>query len=124
MPHHLLALALALVACSDSSSGAPPGNAAGVGNVCRSNADCPTNDCYLGPWGGYCTAPCTQEGETAGCPVDTVCKPIQGRTHKCLLVCGSQTSCGRDTCPDDFCPTGSSCVSIGGSSLRACEPNP
>ena len=58
-------------ACGDDG----PLHPEGVGNACTEDADCPTNNCYLGPAGGYCTATCQDEGSTDQCPVDTVCKP-------------------------------------------------
>lgn len=117
-----------LAACgSDDDNGASgTGNPAGVGNRCTKNEDCSTKECYLGPGGGYCTSPCSTEGETASCPLDTVCKPIQGGARRCLLVCGSGTSCGGDAgpCDADFCPRGSSCVSVSNTDKKACEPDP
>jgi hypothetical protein len=122
-PYLLAAMAMG---CGDSDdryqSGS--GNPAGVGNHCDENADCETNECYLGPGGGYCTSPCTTEGDTTDCPLDTVCKPIQGGPRRCLLICGSASTCDLADCPDAFCPTGSSCVSISGTTLQGCEPDP
>jgi hypothetical protein len=115
----LLALALSFGCGSDGD-----GNPAGVGNRCLTNDDCATKVCYLGPGGGYCTSPCNNEGDTAACPPDTVCKPIQGGARRCLLICGSDSTCGKDECPRDFCPAGSGCVSVGNTSAKACEPNP
>src|SRR5687768_1240930 len=81
-------------------------NPAGIGNRCDDNEDCATKNCYLGPGGGYCTATCMTEGATDECPVDTVCKPIQGGARRCLLVCGSGSTCGKDECEENYCPTG------------------
>lgn len=121
----LFFLCLALSSCGDDDDDGRGGNPSGVGNYCESDADCATGECYLGPGGGYCTSPCSDEGDTSACPLDTICKPIQGGARRCLLVCGSETSCGKlEGCADSYCPTGSSCVSISGSALRACEPNP
>jgi hypothetical protein len=120
----VLLVGVALGACGDDDDKGS-GNPAGVGNHCERNEDCATRECYLGPGGGYCTSPCSQEGDTSECPVDTVCKPIQGGARRCLLICGSQTSCGDiDACEGLYCPQGSSCVAISNSSLRACEPAP
>ena len=125
----VVACAVAAAACGDdddASGGPGAGNPTGVGNSCAKNDDCATDNCYLGPGGGYCTTTCSDEGSSSQCPVDTVCKPIQGGARRCLLVCGSASSC-RDTgagCADDFCPSGSSCVSVGGTDNRACEPAP
>ena len=123
------ALGLALVACGGSDDGVRvggPANPSGVGNRCERDADCANGTCYLGPGGGYCTTPCSDEGSEAQCPLDTVCKPIQGGPRRCLLICGSASSCpdGREGCGDDFCPSGSSCVSVSETSARACEPEP
>jgi hypothetical protein len=118
------ALVIGVLACGDDPPPAGSGNPAGVGSRCGRNEDCKTNNCYLGNGGGYCTTTCSNEGSTGECPVDTVCKPIQGGARRCLLVCGSATSCGQTTCPDAFCPTKSSCVSVSNTSLRACEPDP
>jgi hypothetical protein len=108
-------------ACGDSSTEHPQG----IGNACQKNDDCPTQNCYLGPGGGYCTSTCFKEGSTAQCPVDTVCKPIQGGARRCLLVCGSAHYCAPgQTCDATWCPTGSSCVNVSESDLQACEPNP
>ena len=96
----------------------------GIGNYCEGDDQCETNLCYIGPGGGYCTSPCAAEGSVEGCPADTVCKPIQGGDRRCLLVCGSESACDGSGCPVDFCPTGSSCVEVSGSDLRACEPDP
>jgi hypothetical protein len=120
----LLVVVIVLMAsggCGDDASPHPEG----VGNACTKNDDCPTNNCYLGPAGGYCTATCKDEGSTAQCPVDTVCKPIQGGARRCLLVCGSEYYCPKGaTCGDDWCPAGSSCTDVSHSSLKGCEPNP
>ena len=122
MKHFLFSLAIALLlptACGDRT------HADGVGNTCEEDDDCETGDCYIGPDGGYCTAPCGGEGETADCPADTVCKPIQGGPARCLLVCGSESACDdRGGCDDDECPAGSGCVDVSDTDLRACEPNP
>lgn len=96
----------------------------GVGNSCAVDEDCETGTCYLGPGGGYCTSPCSTEGDISECPEDTVCKPIQGGARRCLLVCGSTSSCDGTSCAEDFCPSGSSCTSVGNTDLRACEPDP
>jgi hypothetical protein len=121
----LLLLAIALPGCDDDDNPGGSGNPAGVGNYCQRNEDCPTGECYLGPGGGYCTSVCSEEGDISECPGDTVCKPIQGGPRRCLLICGSQTSCGDlDDCDDLYCPQGSSCVSISNSSFHACEPEP
>ena len=112
-------IALLCAACGGDSS-----NPSGVGNHCEKNEDCKAGECYLGPGGGYCTTACMNEGSTSECPADTICKPIQGGARRCLLVCGSQSSCGDATCSADFCPSGSSCVSVGNTTARGCEPNP
>jgi hypothetical protein len=113
-----------LISCSDDDDNGSD-NPAGVGSHCERNDQCATGECYLGPGGGYCTSTCSEEGDISECPVDTVCKPIQGGARRCLLICGSETSCGDlNSCEDLYCPQGSSCVSISGSSLRACEPEP
>jgi hypothetical protein len=123
----LVALACVLAGCG-SDDPPPPGsgNPAGVGNYCQVNTDCPTGECYVGPGGGYCTSPCTNEGDIAECPVDTVCKPIQGGAPRCLLICGSASTCDTagQPCATDFCPLGSQCVSIANTTVRACEPSP
>lgn len=119
-------LGLVLVGCGDDErypyeSDHPEG----IGNACQEDADCPTNECYLGPGGGYCTSECQDEGSTAQCPVDTVCKPIQGGARRCLLVCGTDHYCpSGTTCDDYWCPSGSTCVSVDNTELRACEPVP
>ncbi|MFB6375785.1 MAG: hypothetical protein ABEN55_22340, partial [Bradymonadaceae bacterium] len=97
----------------------------GVGNACESDEDCETGNCYQGPGGGYCTTECSGEGNRDECPVDTVCKPIQGGSARCLLVCGSTSACD-DTgdCGDAECPSGSSCVTVSNTDRRACEPKP
>jgi hypothetical protein len=120
----ILLLALSASCGGDDDTGGGTGNPAGVGNRCTKDADCATNQCYLGPGGGYCTTTCADEGNTAQCPIDTVCKPIQGGPRRCLLVCGSSSTCGETSCPMDHCPRGSSCVSISNSNLKACEPDP
>jgi len=112
-----------VTSCGGDDSGGPS-NPAGIGNRCVRAEDCPTGECYLGPGGGYCTSPCTTEGDISECPLDTVCKPIQGGARRCLLVCGSSSSCGDARCPDGFCPSGSSCVSVSHTGLKACEPEP
>ena len=127
----LLVAACTLVALScgddDDNQGYPAGsgNPAGVGNHCEVDADCATGVCYVGPGGGYCTSVCSAEGDLSACPPDTVCKPIQGGPMRCLLICGSASSCyGMDECPTEYCPSGSSCVAVSGSTYRACEPEP
>lgn len=121
---------IGLAACGSDdpaagSSGGGTDNPAGVGNACAKNEDCATSNCYLGPGGGYCTTTCSDEGSTAQCPVDTVCKPIQGGARRCLLVCGSASACdGRSDCASAFCPSGSSCTSVSNTQARVCEPNP
>ena len=122
----LVVLGVAPLACGDDDDGrAGNRNAAGVGNYCEADGDCPTGECYLGPGGGYCTSECSQEGNVAECPLDTVCKPIQGGPRRCLLICGSESSCDSlENCARDFCPNGSSCVSVGSTEYRGCEPDP
>lgn len=115
------------LACGDDDNDAADlsGNPAGVGNFCKTDNDCETHECYIGPGGGYCTSACTHEGSTSECPVDTVCKPIQGGPARCLLVCGSESACDRlEGCREDYCPGGSSCVSVSETDLRGCEPDP
>lgn len=112
---------LFLVGCGSDGLSHPEG----IGHSCAVNADCPTNNCYLGPGGGYCTSTCQNEGSTTECPTDTVCKPIQGGARRCLLVCGSKYYCPADTtCEASWCPAGSSCVDISQSDLKGCEPSP
>lgn len=118
------AFAALLASCGSDRDRDRDAHADGVGNFCVEDADCPTGECYLGPGGGYCTSPCSEEGDTSECPLDTVCKPIQGGARRCLLICGSDSSCDEAGCPVDFCPVGSSCVSVGGTSQKACEPDP
>ena len=124
----LLGLIVAVsVSCGDDDEdddGHGHGNPDGIGNYCEKDQDCPSGTCYLGPGGGYCTSPCSKEGDTSECPADTVCKPIQGGPARCLLICGSSSSCDESHCPDEHCPSGSSCVSVSDTSARACEPNP
>jgi len=124
----LLACAALLASgCGDDEDDGPvgPAHPEGVGNACVENADCPTDNCYLGPAGGYCTSECLDEGSTEQCPIDTVCKPIQGGARRCLLVCGTDHYCPEGTtCTDTWCPSGSSCVSVGNTALSACEPAP
>lgn len=110
----MAALCLGVTACSGT----------GVGNRCNVDDDCETGTCYVGPGGGYCTTPCENEGSTAECPQDTVCKPIQGGPRRCLLICGSESACRDGACEESTCPDGSSCVAIGNTEVRACEPNP
>jgi hypothetical protein len=109
----------------DDDDGWRNGNPAGVGNHCATDADCATGECYVGPGGGYCTSPCSTEGDISECPPDTVCKPIQGGPRRCLLICGSESSCyGLDECPTNYCPDGSSCVTVSNTDHMACEPDP
>lgn len=117
-------LTLSFAACGGDDRRGDGENPEGVGNYCEANADCATGECYLGPGGGYCTSPCSEEGDVSECPLDTVCKPIQGGARRCLLVCGSASTCDELSCPEDFCPAGSSCVSISGTDLKGCEPDP
>lgn len=120
-------IAIVVVACGDddANNGSATGNAAGVGNYCVKNEDCPTNNCYLGPGGGYCTTTCADEGSVDQCPIDTVCKPIQGGARRCLLICGSKSTCDAPAgCDTNFCPSGSSCVSVSQTTNKACEPAP
>jgi hypothetical protein len=111
-----LILIATLTACGDDD--------AGVGNYCEVDEDCDTGECYVGPGGGYCTSPCSEEGSTDECPDDTICKPIQGGPARCLLVCGSESACDGGDCSEEACPDGSGCVSVSGADLRACEPDP
>jgi hypothetical protein len=121
----LTTLALGVApACGDDDDDGPSGHPEGVGNHCAEDSDCPTGTCYIGPGGGYCTAPCSGEGSTDGCPADTVCKPIQGGAERCLLICGSASTCGETDCPDEYCPSGSSCVAVSNTSHHGCEPDP
>lgn len=76
-----------MVACGGddanvSSSNGGSGNPSGVGNSCTKNEDCSTNNRYLGPGGGYCATTCSDEGSTSQCPLDTICKPIQGGARR------------------------------------------
>ena len=87
----IAAFSLGFVGCDDDDDDDNgSGHEQGIGNSCDSNDDCPTDNCYLGPAGGYCTSTCQDEGSTEQCPVDTVCKPIQGGARRCLLVCGTE----------------------------------
>jgi hypothetical protein len=128
MNARLLCLALSItVGCgNDDRGGDPGGHPDGIGNRCDEDADCETHECYIGPGGGYCTTECSDEGSESQCPLDTVCKPIQGGARRCLLICGSETACDEilDECFDEYCPSGSSCVSVGNTSRHACEPDP
>jgi hypothetical protein len=41
------------------------------------------------------------------------------------LICGSESACdGADDCDPEWCPEGSSCVSVDNTEHMACEPNP
>lgn len=122
----LLAVIVASCGGNDSGSeGGSSGNPSGIGNYCEVDEDCPTGTCYLGPGGGYCTSPCSREGETGDCPADTVCKPIQGGPSRCLLICGSESSCREsEPCGSLYCPQGSACVSVDSTEHRGCEPEP
>ena len=123
----LVALFLAVgthAGCGDDDD-QPRGNPSGVGNVCARDSDCETGKCFLRRAFGYCTKSCDREGDTAECPPDSVCKPIQGGERRCLLVCGSQTACASlDSCRPDYCPDGSSCVGVSNTDVLACEPEP
>ena len=121
-----LAAAAVTIGCGDDdgSYDAGRGHADGVGNSCSQDSDCPTDNCYLGPAGGYCTSDCEDEGSTSQCPLDTVCKPIQGGQASCLLVCGSDHCPAETDCASDWCPAGSNCVSVSDSDTGACEPEP
>jgi len=123
-----LLLLLVTPSCSDDEdrrdSSSSSGNPSGVGNHCSDDADCETDDCYIGPGGGYCTTACSDEGSESQCPVDTVCKPIQGGARRCLLICGSDSACDVTDCATDYCPSGSSCVSVSSTTNQACEPEP
>lgn len=124
----LVILILLAPACSDdrgsNGSGSSSGNTDGIGNHCDGDADCETNECYIGPSGGYCTTACSDEGSESQCPLDTVCKPIQGGARRCLLICGSDSACDVGDCGTDHCPSGSSCVSVSNTTRQACEPEP
>ena len=74
--------------------------------------------------GGYCTTECLDEGSESQCPLDTVCKPIQGGARRCLLICGSDSACDFSDCGTNYCPSGSSCVSVDNTTHQACEPEP
>jgi hypothetical protein len=121
---YLLSVGLLTAAVPLLVAGCGDDDASGVGNACEVDEDCETGECYLGPGGGYCTSPCSEEGDTSECPTDTICKPIQGGARRCLLICGSESACTDGDCDDETCPDGSSCVSISGASARACEPDP
>ena len=85
----------------------------GIAGACAHDDDCPTGECYTGTDPGYCTAECETEGSTSECPVDTVCKRIQGGPASCLLLC-------EDT---NHCPGNSECNSVPSSDgLSGCEP--
>jgi hypothetical protein len=121
LPPLLLVVALETT-CKDDERHEHP---EGIGNYCEQDADCPTDECYLGPGGGYCTSACAVEGDESECPEDTVCKPIQGGARRCLLICGSDSACDEhDDCQEDYCPDGSSCVDVGNTEHLACEPDP
>lgn len=100
----LAVLLLSLVSCSGGSSG--------VGNRCQDDSECETGLCYGAAAGGYCTTPCGLEGETAGCPDETVCKPIHGGPARCLLICEDSAQC----------PPASNCAPVSNSEFSACEP--
>jgi hypothetical protein len=118
--HLVVVLALAQ-ACTDDVQLA---GSSDVGARCERDTDCRTGLCYVTRAGGYCTAACEAEGDTAACPRSSVCKPIQGGFIRCLLICGTTAACEGTDCPMDFCPTGSSCAPVANSMLKACEPSP
>lgn len=119
----VLVVASAFAGCDDD--GDDRSNPSGVGNRCASDEDCETGTCFIRGDFGYCTKPCTVEGDTSECPPDSICKPIQGGERRCLLICGSETACGPlERCDRDYCPEGSSCGSVASTSLLACEPTP
>ena len=120
----LLTLASALAGCEDDDDDDRL-NPSGVGNRCARDADCETGGCFVRDGFGYCTKACNREGDTTECPLDSVCKPIQGGERRCLLICGSDTACGLlDRCERESCPAGSSCVGVANTTELACEPKP
>ena len=129
MLHRALACGLLslwfLLAHAGCSGDDDAGNPDGVGNSCVDDGDCETGNCFVRKGFGYCTATCKEEGSTAECPPDSVCKPIQGGERRCLLVCGSESACREQAeCGRTYCPTGSSCVDVASSDLSGCEPAP
>ena len=91
---------LPLFACGSSSVGDKcSSGSCGSDLVCR--ADFP---------GGFCSVPCTQEGQTTGCPEDSICT-LQLGALLCAPTCQDQGDC-RETY---------SCNGLTGSGAKACQ---
>lgn len=99
------ALLLVLLACAACG-------AHDVAASCGDDDECETGLCYTESEPGYCTAECGDEGSTDECPVDTVCKRIEGGPARCLLICEV----------NEECPPNSDCNNVSDSDFRACEP--
>ena len=102
-------LLLSLVLATSSLLGC---GSSAVGQACTRNDDCHTGQtCLTSAPEGYCTKPCTQEGEQLECPGDSVCAP-----HTNALVCS--TPCERQ----EDCREGYECTGIANPSTRVCRP--
>jgi len=63
--------------------------------------------------GGYCTAPCSAQGSTDGCPEQSVCASISsGPGTECARTCNVQSDCRSDL----------ECNGTTGSSVKVCKP--
>jgi hypothetical protein len=63
--------------------------------------------------GGYCTAPCSTQGSTDGCPEQSVCASISsGAGTECARTCNVQSDCRSDL----------ECNGTTGSSVKVCKP--
>lgn len=99
--------ALSLVACNTKFVGESCSNS---NDVCDSVLFCREDF----P-GGFCTEPCSPRGDSAGCPLDSLCINEGGRLM-CSPVCTHDTDCRSQE--------GYECRGESGSSVRACRIKP
>ena len=102
----LLVAAVVFAGCSDAADT----QYLPVGSRCSSMSQCGTSpfDCQLtGFPGGYCTRPCTTDGD---CPLDSLCS-----AHQCGRRCTSDGDCRQDE--------GYGCKALS-SSTAVCAPVP
>jgi hypothetical protein len=82
-----------------------------VGQKCTTNADCAlTYTCFLQVAGGFCSKGCSTPGKNDECPKDSACAQVANNTLVCSPECTDDSQCG----------TGLKCLSVSGSSDKAC----
>lgn len=103
MPRDLLTLACLLFAACNAPTG--------VGNPCTVAADCERGQICATEAGGFCTKPCSIDGNTTECPLSSICTSFQTSLY-CSDICTSKADCR-----DQY-----DCVGVSTTTTKACKP--